>query len=184
MQVEAFPIEGPKLIRLKKIEDARGFFSEIYNKSLFREFIGDVDFVQDNFSLSKIKGVIRGLHFQSPPFAQGKLVRATRGAIFDVAVDIRRSAPTFGEFISVILCADNCSQLWVPPGFAHGFCALEPNSEVAYKVTEFYNRDYDLGLAWDDPALGIPWPVAVEDAFLSERDRLHPVLSALPAYFF
>jgi dTDP-4-dehydrorhamnose 3,5-epimerase len=135
MQVEAFPIEGPKLIRLKRIEDARGFFSEIYNKSLFRQFIGDVDFVQDNFSLSKIKGVIRGLHFQSPPFAQGKLVRATRGAIFDVAVDIRRSAPTFGEFISVILCADNCSQLWVPPGFAHGFCALEPNSEVAYKVT-------------------------------------------------
>jgi dTDP-4-dehydrorhamnose 3,5-epimerase len=184
MQVEAFPIEGPKLIRLKRIEDARGFFSEIYNKSLFRELIGDVDFVQDNFSVSKIKGVIRGLHFQSPPFAQGKLVRATRGSIFDVAVDIRRSAPTFGEFISVILSADNWSQLWVPPGFAHGFCALEPNSEVAYKVTEFYNRDHDLGLAWDDPALGIPWPVAVEDAFLSERDRLHPVLSALPAYFF
>jgi dTDP-4-dehydrorhamnose 3,5-epimerase len=183
MEVKAFPIEGPKLIRPKRIEDARGFFSEVYNENLFREFIGSFNFVQDNFSFSKARGVIRGLHFQSPPFAQGKLVRVTRGAIFDVAVDIRRGAPTFGEFISVILSAENWFQLWVPPGFAHGFCALEPNSEVAYKVTEFYNSDHDFGLAWDDPALGIPWPVAAEDAFLSERDRLHPILSALPAYF-
>jgi dTDP-4-dehydrorhamnose 3,5-epimerase len=184
MHIEAFPIEGPKLIRPEKIEDARGFFSEVYNENLFREFIDDVNFVQDNFSFSKAKGVIRGLHFQSPPFAQGKLVRVTRGAILDVAVDIRYSAPTFGEFVSVILSAENWLQLWVPPGFAHGFCTLEPNSEVTYKVTEFYNRDHDLGLAWDDPALGIPWPVDVEDAFLSEKDRLHPVLSALPTYFF
>ena len=126
---------------------------------------------------------MRGLHFQSPPFAQGKLVRVTRGAIFDVAVDIRRSSPTYGQFASAVLSAENWAQLWVPPGFAHGFCTLESDSEVTYKVTDFYDQDHDLGLAWDDRALGIPWPVNAERATISDKDCRHPILKELPVYF-
>ncbi len=183
METTAFSISGPMLLRPKRIEDLRGFFSETYNERLFRDALGDVRFVQDNQSLSTQAGTIRGLHFQSPPAEQGKLVRVLRGAVFDVAVDIRRGSPTYGKFVSAILSAENWTQLWVPAGFAHGFCTLEPDSEVLYKVTAHYSRGHDFGLAWDDPALDIPWPVAPGRAILSDKDRAHPTLGDLPAYF-
>ncbi|QAY95424.1 dTDP-4-dehydrorhamnose 3,5-epimerase [Methylovirgula ligni] len=183
METTTFPISGPLLLRPKRIEDSRGFFSETYNERLFREALGDVRFVQDNQSLSTQAGTIRGLHFQSPPAEQGKLVRVLRGAVFDVAVDIRRGSPTYGKFVSATLSAENWTQLWVPAGFAHGFCTLEPDSEVLYKVTSYYSRGHDLGLAWDDPELDIPWPVAPGRAVLSDKDHAHPMLRDLPAYF-
>jgi len=183
METTAFAISGPLLLRPKKIEDSRGFFSETYNERLFREILGDVRFVQDNQSRSTKAGTIRGLHFQSPPAEQGKLVRVVRGAVFDVAVDIRRGSPTYGRFVSAVLSVENWAQLWVPSGFAHGFCTLEPDSEVIYKVTSYYSRGHDLGLAWDDPALAIPWPVAPDFATLSDKDRAQPRLKDLPAYF-
>jgi dTDP-4-dehydrorhamnose 3,5-epimerase len=183
MESLTFAIAGPALLCPKKFQDPRGFFSEVYNEKAFSKFVGESRFVQDNYSLSKDKGVVRGLHFQSPPYAQGKLVRVSRGAIFDVAVDLRCSSPTFGKFVSSILSAENWLQLWIPPGFAHGFCTLEPECEVTYKVTNFYSSAHDLGLAWDDPKLGIPWPVRVGDAIISERDKLHPTLGDLPTYF-
>ena len=178
--------EIPKVLIItpKKFGDHRGFFSETWNRKTFVEATGiDDDFVQDNHSLSAEKGVIRGLHFQSPPYAQGKLVRVSRGSILDVAVDIRRGSPTYGRHATVELSAENWRQLWVPPGFAHGFCTLEPDTEVQYKVTGYYAPDNDHGLAFDDPAIGIDWPVPAADAILSDRDRRHPRLEDLPAYF-
>ena len=167
-------------------EEVRGparILSEVYNEKQFAAVAGDVRFVQDNFSQSKDHGIIRGLHFQPPPCAQGKLVRVTRGAVFDVAVDIRHSSPTYGKHVSAVLSAENWMQLWLPPGFAHGFCTLEPNCEVTYKVTDFYSREHDLGLAWDDPALAIPWPLGSGTPILSDKDRTHPRLKDLAAYF-
>ena len=134
--------------------------------------------MQDNQSLSRAAGTVRGLHFQIAPVAQGKLVRVLRGAIFDVVVDIRRDAPGFGRFASAVLSAENGLQLYVPAGFAHGFCTLEPDSEVFYKVTAPYSPAHERGILWCDPALAIPWPVAPERAVLSDRDRAHPLLAA------
>lgn len=128
-------------------------------------------------------GTIRGLHFQLHPKAQGKLVRCLVGAILDVAVDLRRSSPTYGQHIKVELSADNGEQLWVPPGFAHGFCTLEPNSIIAYKVTDYYSPEHDRGLRWNDPALGIDWPIAQDKAVLSAKDQVQPLLSELDAAF-
>ena len=159
--------------------DERGFFSETFNGRALAEAGIDAAFVQDNQSLSRAKGVIRGLHFQIPPEAQGKLVRVTRGSIFDVAVDIRKGSPTFGRHVSAILSAENWSQLWVPTGFAHGFCTLEPDTEMLYKVTNYYAPECDRGLAWDDPDLGIAWPIAPGTAILSDKDRRHPRLKDL-----
>lgn len=183
MKSATFPVEGPVLLHPDRFEDARGFFSEVYNERSFAPLIGEAKFVQDNCSLSVMKGTVRGLHFQSPPFAQGKLVRVTRGAVLDVAVDIRSRSPTFGKFVAATLSAANWAQLWIPPGFAHGFCTIEPNTEVTYKVTGFYSREHDFGLAWDDPALQIPWPVSRQEALLSDKDRKHPRLADLPDYF-
>ena len=182
--IETFDIEGLVLITPKKFSDDRGFFSETYNKRLLAEAGIDKEFVQDNHSLSMHKGVIRGLHFQTPPQPQDKLVRVTRGAILDVAVDIRKGSPTFGRHIAVELSAGNWNQLWVPEGFAHAFCTLQPNTEVLYKVTGYYAPECDAGLAWDDPELAIDWPVPSSGAILSEKDRGHPRLSELPDYFF
>jgi len=177
------PLHDIILLSPPRFHDERGFFSETYNAADLRA-IGITDpFVQDNHSLSLAKGTIRGLHFQIPPRAQGKLVRVVRGAILDVAVDIRHNSPTFGQHVAVELSAENWNQLWIPPGFAHGFCTLEPCTEVLYKVTDYYSPAHDRGLAFDDPDLGIPWPVRPEDAILSEKDRSHPPLRDLPTYF-
>jgi dTDP-4-dehydrorhamnose 3,5-epimerase len=183
MRVEALAIQEVKLLTPKIFRDERGFFSETYNRQVLAAAGIDRTFVQDNQSLSRTKGVLRGLHFQIPPHPQGKLVRVTRGAIFDVAVDIRRGSPSFGRHVSAILSADNWSQLWVPEGFAHGYCTLEPDTEVIYKVTDFYAPECDRGLAWDDPDLGIAWPLSGTQAILSDKDRRHPGLRDLPAHF-
>ena len=181
--VESTAIPDVKIIAPRKHGDHRGFFSETYNARSFAEAGVAVSFVQDNHSLSAAVGTLRGLHFQSAPFAQDKLVRVTRGAIYDVAVDIRRGSPTFGQHVGVVLSAENWCQLLLPIGFAHGFCTLEPDTEVLYKVTNYYSAAHDHGLAWDDPALGVVWPVAPEAAVLSDKDRKHPRLADLPAYF-
>ncbi|MFC0408657.1 dTDP-4-dehydrorhamnose 3,5-epimerase [Roseomonas elaeocarpi] len=183
LDVETTAIPEVKVIRPKRFGDHRGFFSEVYNQARFREAGITLDFVQDNHSLSAEVGTVRGLHFQSPPFAQDKLIRVVRGAILDVAVDIRRSSPTYGRHVAVELSAENWAQMLVPAGFAHGFCTLTPDAEVLYKVTGLYAPDHDHGLAWDDPALGINWPVSAEAAILSDKDRRHPVLADLPTYF-
>ena len=172
-----------KLIAPKIFRDGRGFFSETYNRRGLDDANISANFVQDNHSLSVEQGVIRGLHFQSLPHAQDKLVRVTRGSSFDVAVDIRKGSPTFGKHIAVILNVENWQQLWVPKGFAHGFCTLEPNTEVIYKVTDYFDAKRDKGLAWDDPELGIEWPVKLEEIILSDRDKVHPRLADLPDYF-
>jgi dTDP-4-dehydrorhamnose 3,5-epimerase len=183
MQVEALAIQDVKLLTPKIFRDERGYFSETYNRQVLAAAGIDRTFVQDNQSLSRSKGVLRGLHFQIAPHPQGKLVRVTRGAIFDVAVDIRRGSLSFGQHVSTTLSAENWSQLWIPEGFAHGFCTLEPDTEVIYKVTDFYAPECDMGLAWDDPDLGIAWPLSGTQAILSDKDRSHPRLRDLPAHF-
>jgi len=183
METRTFAIPGPVLITPRKFEDARGYFSEVYNQGIFDPLIGSARFVQDNQSLSRPVGTIRGLHFQAPPHAQGKLVRVLRGSVYDVAVDLRRSSPSYGRHVGVVLSAENRAQLWIPTGFAHGFCTLEADTEVFYKVTDVYSPADDRGLAFDDPALGIDWPVAAEAAVLSDKDRTFPRLADLPACF-
>ncbi|BCP54517.1 dTDP-4-dehydrorhamnose 3,5-epimerase [Kaistia sp. 32K] len=180
MQIQRFAIEGPVLIQPKVHGDDRGYFFEAFRADLFeREVDPGVAFVQDNQSLSRQVGTVRGLHFQLEPRAQAKLVRVLRGAILDVAVDIRPASPTFGQHVAATLSADNQAQLYVPAGFAHGFCTLEADTEVFYKTSDFYSPDHDRGLAWNDPALGIAWPVSEADATLSDRDRRHPALADL-----
>lgn len=176
-------IAGLMLIEPRKFGDHRGFFSEVYNRKRLAEQGFDRDFVQDNHSLSVEVGVVRGLHYQSPPFAQDKLVRVVRGAILDVAVDIRRGSPTFGDHAAVALSAENWRQLLVPAGFAHGFVTLEPNTEVVYKVTAFYAPEHDHGLLWSDPALGIDWGIDPAAAHLSDKDRVQPRLSEIETPF-
>ena len=183
MKVEALAIPELKLITPAIFRDERGFFSQTYQRKALADVGIDRTFVQDNHSLSRSKGVLRGLHFQIPPHPQGKLVRVIRGAIFDVAVDIRHGSPTFGSHVSVVLSADNWSQFWVPEGFAHGYCTLEPETEVIYKVTDNYAPECDRGLAWDDPALGIAWPIAQLEPILADKDRRHPRLADLPVHF-
>ncbi|MCK8787204.1 dTDP-4-dehydrorhamnose 3,5-epimerase [Roseomonas sp. NAR14] len=178
-----FEIDGPLLIGVRRFGDARGFFSETYSRRDFAAIGVEAEFVQDNHSLSAPVGTVRGLHFQVPPYAQAKLVRVLRGAVLDVAVDLRHGSPTFGHHITAELSAANGLQLYVPVGFAHGFCTLLPDTEVAYKVSEVYAPDCDRGLAWDDPALGIEWPVAREAAVLSDKDRRQPRLADLPPLF-
>ena len=140
-------------------------------------------FVQDNHVYSTQKGVLRGLHFQLAPHAQGKLIRCARGAIYDVAVDIRVGSPTYGCHVGVELSAENWRQLWVPPGFAHGYVTLEENCEVIYKVTDYYAPECDRGIAWDDPALGIDWRLSHAEIILSDKDRKHPRLADAPPAF-
>lgn len=181
-QIEATAIPAVKVVTPRKFGDARGFFSEVFKASAFAG-VDDVVFVQDNHSLSAEVGVLRGLHFQSAPFAQGKLVRCARGRILDVAVDIRRGSPTYGQHVAVELSAENWRQLWVPAGFAHGFITREPMTEVLYKCTAEYAPQNDHGLAFDDPALGIDWGIDLAAAILSDKDRRHPRLADLPAYF-
>ena len=183
MDFERTALPDVAVITPRRFGDERGFFSEVFSTRGFAAAFGDWTFVQDNHSWSAAVGTIRGLHFQTPPHAQGKLVRVTRGRVLDVAVDIRRTSPTFGLHIAVELSAANWKQAWIPPGFAHGFCTLEPDTEVIYKVTAFYAPTHDLGLAFDDPALGSAWPVGSEAAVLSDKDRKHPRLRDLADAF-
>lgn len=183
MDIVELAISAVKVIRPKKFGDHRGFFSETYSRRGFAAAGLEMDFVQDNHSLSAEVGTVRGLHFQLPPFAQDKLVRVVRGAILDVAVDIRKGSPTYGRHVSAIISAAEWNQILVPVGFAHGFCTLEPDTEVIYKVTNFYSPEHDRGLLWNDPDLGIDWPVTAEQARLSDKDRTHPRLCDLPQVF-
>jgi dTDP-4-dehydrorhamnose 3,5-epimerase len=163
-------VPGVRVYRPARYGDARGWFSEVWR----RDWLPGVEFVQDNHSASATPGTVRGLHFQVPPAVQGKLVRVARGAIFDVAVDLRSGSPAFGGHAARVLSAADGEMLWVPPGCAHGFCTLEPDTEVLYKVSgAFYSPDLERGLAWDDPALGIDWPAAA-GAVVSDRDRRWP----------
>jgi dTDP-4-dehydrorhamnose 3,5-epimerase len=183
MQVISTGIADVKEIRPVRHRDPRGFFSEIFREDVLRQDGIDVAFVQENHSLSVDRGVVRGLHFQSPPAGQAKLVRVAAGSVLDVAVDIRRGSPTYGRHVAVVLSAAEGNQLFVPEGFAHGFCTLEPNTELVYKVSRYYSREHDLGLAWDDPELGIAWPVPGAEAVLSDKDRRQPLLAELPPHF-
>ena len=176
MNVTGFDIPGPLLIEPRRHEDARGFFSEVWKEEWLAEMGLATRFVQDNHSLSRAAGTVRGLHFQRPPSAQGKLVRCVRGAIFDVAVDIRRGSATFGRFITAELSDQNWHQLWIPPGFAHGLCTLTDDAEVLYKVDAPYDAAADCAVRWDDPAIGIDWPCA-GPALLSDKDRTAPLLA-------
>jgi dTDP-4-dehydrorhamnose 3,5-epimerase len=174
--MEIIPTEIPdvKIIIQAKHLDRRGFFSETYSKRGFAEAGIELEFVQDNHSFSIEKGVVRGLHYQAPPFAQDKLIRVVRGAVLDVAVDLRRSSPTFGKHVSAILSAEKWNQILVPKGFAHGFATLEPSTELVYKVTNYHCPEYDRGLFWRDPEIGIDWPVAPAAAIVSEKDSRLP----------
>ena len=180
---EDLEIEGLKLVAPRKFDDERGFFCETHNAATWAKAGLHYQFVQDNHSLSRDVGTVRGLHYQTAPFAQDKLVRVIRGRILDVAVDLRRSSPTFERHVAVELSRENWRQLFIPAGFAHGFMTLEPDTEVLYKVTNFYSPRHDFGLAWDDPDLGVDWPVAPERATLSARDRQWPRLRDLAEVF-
>jgi len=180
MQVEDTAIPAVKIITPKRFGDHRGFFSEVFSRKAWREAGLDYEFVQDNHSYSAEPGVIRGLHFQIAPFGQVKLVRVARGRVLDVAVDLRRGSPTYGRHVAVELSAAN----WlVPIGFAHGFCTLEPDCEVLYKVSNVYSPAHDRGLAFDDPSLGIDWGVDLARAVLSDKDRKQPRLAELGPQF-
>jgi dTDP-4-dehydrorhamnose 3,5-epimerase len=183
MQLIPTEIPDVKILVPKKFGDHRGFFSETFNRKTLRDLGIDAEFVQDNQSLSVERGVVRGLHYQLPPAAQDKLVRVTRGAILDVAVDIRRGSPTFGRHVSAIISAENWRQIFVPRGFAHGFATLEANTEVIYKVTDYYSPKDERGIRWDDPQLAIDWGITPDRAILSERDTKHPLFSAATDLF-
>lgn len=183
MEFRTFEVEGPLEIVPNKIEDDRGFFSETFKLAPFVERAGPVEFVQDNQSLSVRKGTIRGIHFQSHPAAQGKLVRCLAGSLLDIAVDLRRNSATFGRWVGVTLTPELNNQLWIPVGFGHAFCTLEPNAVISYRVTSYYSPENDKGVAWDDPDIGIGWPEFADPEVLSGKDRTQPSLAELPAYF-
>jgi dTDP-4-dehydrorhamnose 3,5-epimerase len=174
MEIIPAAIPDVLIVKPKKYGDHRGFFSETFKNAALREHGVALDWIQDNHSFSAARGVVRGLHFQRAPKAQAKLLRVTRGAILDVAVDVRKASPTYGQHVAVELSADNWTQLYVPVGFAHGFCTLTENTEVLYKVSAEYGPAEEGGLVWDDPDLGIAWPIRAEEATLSARDLEWP----------
>ncbi|MCA3288463.1 MAG: dTDP-4-dehydrorhamnose 3,5-epimerase [Roseomonas sp.] len=181
MKIQRFAIADVLPIEPARFGDDRGFFSEVWSRRTLAAHGIDRDFVQDNHSLSRQKGVVRGLHFQRPPAAQGKLVRVVSGSILDIAVDIREGSPSFGQHVACELSAANWQQLWIPAGFAHGFVTLEEDTEVLYKVDAYYDRETDAGIAWNDPALGIEWPV--RHPILSDKDRQAPRLADISPPF-
>ena len=183
MQVERLAIPDVVLVTPRRFGDARGWFSETFSARVFEGEVAAVTFVQDNEAFSAEAGTLRGLHFQRPPAAQGKLVRVLKGAILDVAVDIRAGSPSYGRHVAVRLDAGSGTQIWVPPGFAHGYCTLEPDTAVAYKVTDFYSPAHDGGILWNDEALGIAWTLPPGGAVLSEKDTRLPRLADLPPVF-
>jgi dTDP-4-dehydrorhamnose 3,5-epimerase len=177
--IEVRKLDMPEVLEIKvpRFGDERGFFSEVYNARSFGEAGIDLSFVQDNHSYSKDVGVLRGLHFQMPPFAQDRMVRVARGRIFDVAVDLRSGSETLGKWVGLEVSADAWNQILVPKGFAHGFVTLEPDTEVLYKVTAPYAREHDRSIRFDDPAIGIEWPLPTEKLILSDKDRNAPLLA-------
>jgi dTDP-4-dehydrorhamnose 3,5-epimerase len=183
--MEVIPLDIPavKLVRPPRYQDLRGFFSEIYNRQALSAGGICMDFVQDNCLLSKAAGTVRGLHFQISPMAQAKLVMVLHGRVRDVAVACRKGSPSFGRHVSVELTADDWTQLFVPVGFAHGFCSLEPDTMVFYKVSAAYTPEPDRGILWNDPDLEIEWPVTNEQATLSEKDRRLPRFRNLGDHF-
>ncbi len=183
LDVRPLALEGVFEIRPRKFGDERGFFSETWNGQAMAEAGFDLAFVQDNHSYSAARGVLRGLHFQLPPFSQDKLVRVSRGAIFDVVVDIRRGSPTFAQWLGLVVSAELWNQLLVPKGFAHGFVTIEPDTEVQYKVTAPYRPDQERSIRFDDPAIAIDWPIASVDVQLAAKDRDAPFLDAVETGF-
>jgi dTDP-4-dehydrorhamnose 3,5-epimerase len=181
LEVTAFAIRGPLLLRTRKFADERGFVSETFSARELAQLVGPVHFVQENHALSRAVGTVRGLHFQVAPAAQGKLLRVVHGSVFDVAVDVRPGSATWGAHVAVTLRAGTLEQFWIPAGFAHGFCTLEPDTEVIYKLTSYYSPEHERGVAWDDPSLAIDWPVSAAAAVLSPRDRSQPRLASLQA---
>lgn len=169
MKIEKSHIEGLIVIKPDVFEDQRGYFFESYNEEKFRQLGIDVKFLQDNESKSG-KGVLRGLHFQVPPYQQGKLVRVIKGAVLDVAVDLRNSSPTYGQWVSINLSEKNKWMYWIPAGFAHGFLTLEENTIFFYKCTQVYHRESEMGIAWDDPDLRIDW--GIKDPLVSDKDKV------------
>ncbi|HEY4040452.1 MAG TPA: dTDP-4-dehydrorhamnose 3,5-epimerase [Rhodopila sp.] len=183
MNVEALQIGGVKLITPARFTDPRGFFSETWVSGRFGEAGVPGPFIQDNHVVSRGVGVLRGLHCQIGPNAQGKLVRCVRGAIYDVAVDARRGSPTFGRYVSAEISAANWTQIWIPVGFLHAYCTLTEETEVIYKVTGAYDRAAERGVIWNDPDIGIKWPIAADRVILSEKDKVLPRLSDMPVLF-
>lgn len=183
MEIIQLAIPGVVRIEPRHIGDERGYFAEVFRADIFAKVCSDCTFVQDNESRSAKAGTVRGLHFQSAPHAQGKLVRCTAGALYDVAVDIRVGSPTYGQWVAETLTPQNGHQLWVPAGFAHGFCSLEPDTVISYKVTDYYSGECDKGVAWDDPEIGVTWPEIANPETLSGKDKVQPSLAELPAYF-
>lgn len=183
MQFRQFPISGLLEITPLRHGDERGYFAEVFRQLDFEQYAGPTVFVQENESLSAKIGTIRGLHFQTDPAAQGKLVRCTAGAIFDVAVDLRTGSPTYGQWTAVELSPAKGNLFWIPAGFAHGFCTLEPDTVVNYKVTSYYAPECDKGLRWDDSVVGIDWPSVADLDTLSAKDRIQPLLAELPVSF-
>ena len=177
MIAERLAIPEVILLTTQRFPDQRGFFSETWNERRFIEAGVPGPFVQDNHALSTERGVVRGLHMQIAPSAQGKLIRAVRGAIWDVAADVRPGSPTYGKHVAVVLSAENWRQLWIPTGFLHGYCTLEPNTEVIYKVTAPWDRQAERGVIWNDPDLAIPWPIDPAKALLSDKDLALPLLA-------
>jgi dTDP-4-dehydrorhamnose 3,5-epimerase len=178
MDVVSLAIPDVKLITPRRVGDARGYFSETFNQRRFAEAGLIADFTQDNHSLSRPRGTVRGLHFQRGAFAQAKLVQVLRGALFDVVLDIRPGSPTYGRHATIALSAAAGAQLLIPEGFAHGFCTTEPDTEVFYKVNRDYAPDHEGGILWNDPGLGIAWPIEPAQAVLSDRDRKWPTFAA------
>lgn len=183
MKSEPLAIPDVKLITPPRFQDPRGFFSETWNQGRFADAGVPGPFIQDNHARSTEAGVLRGLHCQIGPNAQGKLVRAVRGAIYDVAVDIRHGSPTFGKYVGTTLSAENWAQLWVPVGFLHAYCTLTANTEVIYKVTAGYDKPAERGVIWNDPDIGIDWPISAGKIILSDKDTVLPRLAECPAWF-
>lgn len=183
VDMRSTPLPGLVVLRPRRIADSRGFFSETYNRRTWRAAGLATRFVQDNHSLSVACNTVRGLHFQRPPSPQAKLVSVIRGSIFDVAVDIRTGSPTYGRWTAETLSAAGGEQLFLPHGFAHGFCTLEPDTEIVYKIDGFYDPDCEDGILWSDPTLAIEWPVPHQDAVLSDKDRKLGLFAAMAPAF-
>jgi dTDP-4-dehydrorhamnose 3,5-epimerase len=182
MDITETKLSGVKLLKPRRFGDHRGFFAETYSRRVYAEMGIDDEFVQDNHSLSAAVGTVRGLHFQAPPHAQAKLVRCGRGAIFDVAVDIRRGSPTYGRWAGYTLSAENGAQLYIPVGFAHGFATLEPDREIIYKCSDYYAPETEGALRWDDPDIGIKWPLTGAP-IISKKDAIAQLLADFNSLF-